>query len=159
VGIRRGWRPPFGEATIALAAVAGAGLGFLYGLLAPPPQGPVPGSLLAPMCGALVPLCVVAFLSGSRAYGWTFAWLLAALSAYVQEAPPSGVASMAALVAATLLAAGLAQWGSVRRGGGGAGGAGRRRAGRLAGTVGEGRGLLASQGFWSGSSAGPSTAS
>ncbi|HEY3448766.1 MAG TPA: transglutaminase domain-containing protein [Myxococcales bacterium] len=147
VGIRRGWRPPWGEASVAIAAVAGAALGFAYGLLVPPPEGPVPGSLLAPICGALVPLCVVAFLSGSRTYGWTFAWLLAALSAYVRETTWPGAASLLLLVVATVVAASLAQWTSIRRGVAVLGGMAALGLVSLGGSYGIGQGLYASQGF------------
>ena len=147
VGIRRNWRLEFGEAAIAIGAVAGAALGFGYGLFVPPPEGPVPASLLAPMCGALVPLCVVAALSGARTYAWVFAWLLATLSSYVHQTTVAGLASLAVLVLTTLVAAALSQGARVRR-------RPAAFAGMLAvalvsgaGTWGVGQGLLASQGF------------
>lgn len=146
-GVRKGWRVPFGEASIALAAVAGAGLGFAYGLVAPPPEGPVPGGLLAGMTGALVALSVVAFLSGSRLYGWTFAWLLAALSSTVRETTAAGLASLLGLVAATLAAAGLAQGSRLRLGAAAVAGTALLGLASLLGSWGVGRGLLASQGF------------
>ncbi|MBI5546637.1 MAG: transglutaminase domain-containing protein [Deltaproteobacteria bacterium] len=145
-GLWRGWRPRFGEGRIALAVMVGAGLGLLYGWVSPSPQGPVPAFLLAPMCGALVPVAAFSLLAGRLLYGWLFAWLLVALTCWVNPLPTGAAASLLAVALSTLGAASLAQWDGVRRGGVRWVALGVLAAAVGGGTFGIGQGLFAAQG-------------
>lgn len=97
-----------------LAGAAGLAAGLAAHALAPAPPGPIPPAVLSPLCGGLSAVAAFCVLSGSRAYAWVYAWLLAVLSANVPLTQPVQLA-LGALALASLAA--VASAGRVRESG------------------------------------------
>lgn len=82
-----GRRMAYSPERLLMAGALGLGVGVAMLWVSEPPTAPFPPALFGPVCGALVGLTAACALGGNRAYAWTYAGLLSALSLRVRGLP------------------------------------------------------------------------